>query len=100
MLQVNAEHARTFNPDGIPYRDAIRSLRLAGYDDSGIATLIEIVRDDSWGEHVWRWRTDYRPQWETETPATWHSPNWARSAAARAPRRCCGHASTDRRQRR
>ena len=72
VLQVNAEHARTFNPDGIPYRDAIRSLRLAGYDESGIATLIEIVRDDSWGEHVWRWRTDSRPQWETETAATWH----------------------------
>jgi hypothetical protein len=70
-LQINAEHARTFNPAGISYRDAMRSLRLAGYDDSRIAVLIEIVGDDSWGEHIWRWRTDYQPPWETETVAAW-----------------------------
>ncbi len=74
MLQTNAEHAQALNPAGISYSQAIRSLRSAGYNDADIDGLIEIVRHDSWGRHIWRFRTDHHPRWEDETVAAWHLP--------------------------
>jgi hypothetical protein len=49
--------AATHNPDGIPYADAVRSLRKNGYSDADISHLIEIVGQDDWGARMWRWRT-------------------------------------------
>jgi hypothetical protein len=68
---MNAEHAQTFNPAGISYHDAIRSLRQAGYNESDISGLTEIVGDDRWGQHIWRFRTDHHPGWEDEKVAPW-----------------------------
>ncbi len=63
---MNVEHARTFNPAGISYGDANRSLHLAGYSDADISSLIAVVGHDRWGQQIWRWRTDHHAQWEDE----------------------------------
>jgi hypothetical protein len=82
---MNAERAETFNSAGIAYGEAIRSLRSAGYNDAAIDGLVAIVRDDGWGEPIWRWCTDAVPGWENETVAAWHLPDRAEQRGGRAP---------------
>ena len=65
-LAMDGENAQILNPVGISYEDATRSLRLVGYTEANIQTLIEITGDDRRGQPIWRWRTDHQPRWEDD----------------------------------
>jgi hypothetical protein len=52
-----ALRAYMLNPGGFALEEATRRLRAVGYSDYEISRLIRVMGTDSWGNSIWRWRT-------------------------------------------